>query len=74
MSGSGKGLLGMWLYRRGEEWAVKEGSPMHKSHEVSNSLQFMICEERRKNYSTLFFPGKEKKANIYIHVINSHSL
>lgn len=30
MSGSGKGLLGLWLYRSGEqEWAVKEGSPVH---------------------------------------------
>jgi hypothetical protein len=31
MSASGKSLLGLWLYRSGEqEWAVKEGSPMHK--------------------------------------------
>lgn len=31
MSGSGKGLLGLWLYRSGEqEWALKEGSPLHK--------------------------------------------
>lgn len=31
MSGSGKGLLGLWLYRSGEqEWAVKAGSPLHK--------------------------------------------
>ncbi|XP_011499128.1 PREDICTED: tryptophan 5-hydroxylase 1 [Ceratosolen solmsi marchali] len=28
MSGSGKGLLGMWLYRRDEEWTIKEGSPL----------------------------------------------
>ncbi|XP_015515005.1 tryptophan 5-hydroxylase 1 isoform X1 [Neodiprion pinetum] len=34
MSGSGKGLLGMWLYRRGQEWAIKEGSPMHKVPDV----------------------------------------
>ncbi|KAJ4431865.1 hypothetical protein ANN_20471 [Periplaneta americana] len=25
MSGSGKGLLGLWLYRTGEEWALKDG-------------------------------------------------
>lgn len=25
MSGSGKGLIGLWLYRTGEEWALKEG-------------------------------------------------
>ncbi|XP_055384082.1 tryptophan 5-hydroxylase 1 [Condylostylus longicornis] len=30
MSGSGKGLLGLWLYRSGEqEWAIKHGSPIH---------------------------------------------
>lgn len=34
MSGSGKSLLGVWLYRRGESWAVKEGSPLHKSRDV----------------------------------------
>jgi len=34
MSGSGKSLLGVWLYKRGESWAVKEGSPLHKSRDV----------------------------------------
>jgi len=34
MSGSGKSLLGVWLYRRGKNWAVKEGSPLHKSRNV----------------------------------------
>lgn len=35
MSGSGKGLLGLWLYRSGEqEWAVKEGSPLHKKRDL----------------------------------------
>lgn len=35
MSGSGKGLLGLWLYRSGEqEWAVKEGSPLHKRKDL----------------------------------------
>lgn len=35
MSGSGKGLLGLWLYRSGEhEWAVKGGSPIHKCKSV----------------------------------------
>ncbi|XP_077301918.1 tryptophan hydroxylase [Arctopsyche grandis] len=32
MSGSGKGLLGLWLYRSGEDWAIKQGSPLHKRH------------------------------------------
>lgn len=35
MSGSGKGLLGLWLYRSGEqEWALKAGSPLHKRKEL----------------------------------------
>lgn len=34
MSGSGKSLLGVWLYRRGKNWAVKEGSPLHKPCDV----------------------------------------
>lgn len=36
MSGSGKGLLGLWLYRSGEqEWAVKEGSPLHRRRDFA---------------------------------------
>lgn len=39
MSGSGKGLLGLWLYRSGEkEWALKEGSPIHHSNSVVRDL------------------------------------
>ncbi|XP_078041198.1 tryptophan hydroxylase isoform X2 [Augochlora pura] len=34
MSGSGKGLLGVWLYRRGEHWTIKEGSPIHKASDI----------------------------------------
>lgn len=31
MSASGKSLLGLWLYHSdGQEWAVKEGSPLHR--------------------------------------------
>lgn len=29
MSGSGKGLLGLWLYRNGSEWQVKNEGPHH---------------------------------------------
>lgn len=28
MSGSGKPLLGLWLYRSGEEWNYKEEAPI----------------------------------------------
>jgi hypothetical protein len=45
MSASGKSLLGLWLYRSGEqEWAVKEGSPIHKPKEfivIINSENYM---------------------------------
>jgi hypothetical protein len=34
MSGSGKGLLGLWLYRTGEEWALKEGPPRSAPSQV----------------------------------------
>lgn len=41
MTASGKSLLGLWLYRSGEqEWSIKHGSPLHKvssSSVVSNS-------------------------------------
>jgi len=26
MSGSGKSLLGLWLYRTGEDWTLREAS------------------------------------------------
>lgn len=39
MSASGKSLLGLWLYRSGEqEWALKEGSPIHKAKEFIVNL------------------------------------
>ena len=44
MSGSGKGLLGMWLYRRDEQWTIKEGSPLHKSRDVSWKISRTIAE------------------------------
>lgn len=44
MSGSGKGLLGLWLYRSGEqEWAVKAGSPLHKPDERLVIINRSIC-------------------------------
>lgn len=34
MSGSGKPLLGLWLYRSGEEWNYKEESPIVLTNQV----------------------------------------
>lgn len=50
MSGSGKGLLGLWLYRSGEqEWALKEGSPLHRRKEslVNILYTFMFLYSNR---------------------------
>ncbi|KAK0181410.1 hypothetical protein PV327_003699 [Microctonus hyperodae] len=47
MSGSGKGLLGMWLYRRDKEWTVKEGSPLHKSNNIP--MMEKVSESDTKN-------------------------
>ncbi|XP_065211574.1 tryptophan 5-hydroxylase 1 isoform X2 [Planococcus citri] len=36
MSGSGKSLLGLWLYRTGEEWALKDGE--HEKYIVADKI------------------------------------
>lgn len=46
MSGSGKGLLGLWLYRNGSEWQVKSEAPHHpKLAELQN------IAAQQQNYS-----------------------
>ncbi|KAJ9598432.1 hypothetical protein L9F63_010876, partial [Diploptera punctata] len=35
MSGSGKGLLGLWLYRSGEEWALRDVPPSPRAGQSS---------------------------------------
>ncbi|KAJ8956473.1 hypothetical protein NQ317_001279 [Molorchus minor] len=37
MSGSGKPLLGLWLYRSGEDWSYKEESPILLKKQPSQS-------------------------------------
>ncbi|ERL93388.1 hypothetical protein D910_10680 [Dendroctonus ponderosae] len=39
MSGSGKPLLGLWLYRSEEEWNYKEESPIALKNQVSESKE-----------------------------------
>lgn len=47
MSGSGKGLLGLWLYRNGSEWQVKNESPHHpKLGELHMPSQVQQTSER----------------------------
>lgn len=51
MSGSGKSILGLWLYRSGEqEWAVKQGSPLHKrrNHLVSEEFFHFYSQHLRQ--------------------------
>lgn len=62
MSGSGKGLLGLWLYRSGEqEWAVKEGSPLHNQDDLvvnylqTNSNSIQIRNEQTKKKQNFLF-------------------
>lgn len=44
MSGSGKGLLGLWLYRTGEEWALKDGPPRSAPAQVRIWACFETCQ------------------------------
>uniref|UniRef100_W8C3W8 Tryptophan 5-hydroxylase 2 n=1 Tax=Ceratitis capitata TaxID=7213 RepID=W8C3W8_CERCA len=45
MSASGKSLLGLWLYRSGEqEWAVKQGSPLHTLRKEHRSFDTSISD------------------------------
>lgn len=56
MSASGKSLLGLWLYRSGEqEWAIKRGSPIHKPNEVTVNINLSKIDIKiyKPNYSTV---------------------
>ncbi|XP_055914163.1 tryptophan 5-hydroxylase 1 isoform X1 [Eupeodes corollae] len=69
MSGSGKGLLGLWLYRSGEqEWSVKQGSPLHKKP-IKNEVKETKVDEGLKNPSpgdriSIIFTLKNQVGNL----------
>lgn len=42
MSGSGKGLLGLWLYRSGEEWTVKEDCPIPTTESLVSKYFILV--------------------------------
>ncbi|XP_050720911.1 tryptophan 5-hydroxylase 1-like [Eriocheir sinensis] len=46
MSGSGKGLLGLWLYRTGEEWLLKDPQ---KAPKQTNTTKSSPEKEKEKN-------------------------
>ncbi|XP_066590183.1 tryptophan 5-hydroxylase 1 [Prorops nasuta] len=54
MSGSGKGLIGMWLYRRGEGWTIKEGSPVRKAKDIA------MVETNSENKNSVVFSLKNQ--------------
>lgn len=59
MSASGKSLLGLWLYRSGEqEWAVKQGSPLHgpriKNGSSSSSSIVSKSDDLQKMHKSKF--------------------
>lgn len=54
MSGSGKGLLGLWLYRSGEDWAIKSGSPMHQRRPPAVANPGQSCSEDSERTSIVF--------------------
>lgn len=46
MSASGKSLLGLWLYHsEGQEWAVKEGSPIHRKKDFVIEVSTLTINE-----------------------------
>ncbi|XP_033149310.1 tryptophan 5-hydroxylase 1 [Drosophila busckii] len=52
MSASGKSLLGLWLYRSGEqEWAVKQGSPLHALKKESSASSATATSTSHANLS-----------------------
>ncbi|KAL1130621.1 hypothetical protein AAG570_011863 [Ranatra chinensis] len=49
MSGSGKGLLGLWLYRSGENWELKESSPVAKGYQGGQQSKSSVTNHDLRN-------------------------
>lgn len=63
MSASGKSLLGLWLYRSGEqEWAVKEGSPIHKPKDFIVIINLENCIKSRETFLTFFLLARARRS------------
>ncbi|XP_063700726.1 tryptophan 5-hydroxylase 1 [Culicoides brevitarsis] len=55
MSASGKSLLGLWLYHSdGQEWALKEGSPLHRKKD------FISEESEHSDRTSIIFTLKNE--------------
>lgn len=55
MSGSGKGLLGLWLYRNGSEWEVKNEAHHHpKLGELNMAARQQTQQLESERISVIF--------------------
>ncbi|XP_072154565.1 tryptophan 5-hydroxylase 1 [Bemisia tabaci] len=54
MSGSGKSLLGVWLYRQGEEWTLKENIKLPIPPEKRQKLAHLALPPDVKSNSVIF--------------------
>ncbi|CAG9863604.1 unnamed protein product [Phyllotreta striolata] len=55
MSGSGKPLLGLWLYRSGEDWSYKEDSPIAlKPQQSEDKEETPVQPEEKEKISIIF--------------------
>ncbi|KAL0279787.1 UNVERIFIED_CONTAM: hypothetical protein PYX00_001268 [Menopon gallinae] len=65
MNGSGKGLLGLWLYRNGEEWVLKDGqhsAPQRERKKLSQIKREATVDvvEAGEHYSSVVFGLKNQ--------------
>ncbi|KAJ8924789.1 hypothetical protein NQ315_000942 [Exocentrus adspersus] len=60
MSGSGKPLLGLWLYRSGEEWNYKEESPIPLKTQPSKAGEEPQPKEGEKERLSIIFTLKNQ--------------
>ncbi|KAJ2954227.1 hypothetical protein O0L34_g2470 [Tuta absoluta] len=54
MSGSGKGLLGLWLYRNGADWQVKNEAPHHPKLADIQTMQHQQPHHEGERISVMF--------------------
>ncbi|XP_069692663.1 tryptophan 5-hydroxylase 1 [Periplaneta americana] len=60
MSGSGKGLLGLWLYRTGEEWALKDGPSQSAGHSRATPRPDDLQDEAKDPLNSVVFSLKNQ--------------
>lgn len=59
MSGSGKPLLGLWLYRNGEDWNFKEDCPISETtRKVSINYKLFSFKLLHEYFINIFISSK----------------